>query len=590
VEDWKGNGVTEVFWDEKYQRYALTCKELMLNGFADREKYERLLKNLERLWSEKSVTEEIYLRLKNEYADKLKKAKRHIANTKSKITARIKESGRQINEINTEIEAITARFSIGEYTKEASSEMVQPLEKQKQLFESAINELKVVYNIKSAQAPPLDQGPAPEPNPTTSAGPPFLQNSESTDEESIILEAPIYEKPPDIRTPIDSRTHSTKIERKKRSWRSILIIALILITAIDLVIWGLILIIGQKKPLSVGDQVPNFTLPDINGKLVSLQDFRGKQVVLYFWWQCPPCKQELPYIQDLSSGGDDRITKLLTINTLDSKNGVIDYMNKNGYDFPVLLDTSNSVITQYMLRNSVPQTIVINPNGKIQNMRAGAFQNEDAFKKFATDGLSQFDRTPPQISGINLSTKSILSWKTDIKTRSSLQVIQVDGNVISRHVTENWTISHSVDLDKMKIPEYAKIKIFSTDYFGNNASAEFTPIKTPTQNTDLSVLVIVNEDGTIYQEDKYLPVDFENGGTKKYICYGRISNTTHNIVTVGWSVHLVSCPTGGEHSVFAAADEVAIDGYRGQIVKIPISIDGNAPSGLYQFKIDFYGL
>jgi peroxiredoxin Q/BCP len=35
--------------------------------------------------------------------------------------------------------------------------------------------------------------------------------------------------------------------------------------------------------LDVGTKAPDFTLPDINDKLVSLQDFRGKKVVLWFF-------------------------------------------------------------------------------------------------------------------------------------------------------------------------------------------------------------------------------------------------------------------------------------------------------------------
>jgi peroxiredoxin/predicted DNA binding CopG/RHH family protein len=580
--------MSNVFWDEKFHSYAPEFKEQMLNGYTDREKYEKLIKNLDKLQSDKLVTEENYVKLKNEYSEKLRKAKRHIASTKSKITARIKQCTKQVNEINDETETINARFTIGEYSKEAFNESMRGLEQQKQLFESAITELRIVHKINSTQAPSPEKPPPAEQMPPISEESPHVQEPVIINEESVIQTPPIVDKASEATTSPISQKYTTEIKTKKRGWRSVLLIVLIGIAAIDLVIWGLILAVGPKKPLSIGDQAPNFTLPDINGRLVSLQDFHGKQVVLYIWWQCPPCKQDLPYIQDLNNGSDERMIRVLTINTLDSKNGIIDFVSRSGYSFPVLLDTNNSVTAQYMLRG-VPQTIVINRDGKIQNMKAGAFQNQDEFRKLATGGLSQFDKAPPQISEVNLSATYVLSWRTDKKTQSSLQGVQVDGNVTSWDITENWTVYHTVNIANMSSYDYDKIKIVSRDYLGNNALATITPPK-PTPSNDLSTTVIVNEDGTLYQEEKLIKIDFVNGGTKKYVCYGRISNTTHNIVTVGWSIHLVSCPIGGEHSVFAATDEVAIDGYLGQIVKIPISIDGNAPSGPYQFKIVFYGL
>ena len=45
----------------------------------------------------------------------------------------------------------------------------------------------------------------------------------------------------------------------------------------------------------VGAKAPSFALPDLNGRTISLEQFKGKVVFLDFWapW-CIPCKQELP--------------------------------------------------------------------------------------------------------------------------------------------------------------------------------------------------------------------------------------------------------------------------------------------------------
>ena len=52
--------------------------------------------------------------------------------------------------------------------------------------------------------------------------------------------------------------------------------------------------------LGSGSQVENFTLKDLSGKSVSLNQFKGKVVVLNFWasW-CPPCRNEMPEFNEM---------------------------------------------------------------------------------------------------------------------------------------------------------------------------------------------------------------------------------------------------------------------------------------------------
>jgi hypothetical protein len=240
---------------------------------------------------------------------------------------------------------------------------------------------------------------------------------------------------------------------------------------------------------------------------------------------------------------------------------------------------------------AVPYTIIIGSDGKIKNIVVGNAQGYGGLKKLV-EGLNvTWDKTPPQISEINLSTSSIISWKTDKETHSSLQGIQDDGKVTGWDVTEDWTTYHRVDITSMKAYGYDKIKIISMDYCGNTASAVITSNPAPAYDDDLSFSVEVNDDGSLsYPEENTIKIHFVKGGTKKYVCSGIISNGMHNIITVEWDVFLVSCPDGGEHFVFAAADQVDVEGGDARIVRIPISIDGNAPNGLYQFKILFYGL
>ena len=65
----------------------------------------------------------------------------------------------------------------------------------------------------------------------------------------------------------------------------------------------------------VGNRAPDFELNNLEGQLVSLGDLRGKPVLINFWatW-CPPCRAEMPYLQQIYEEWSDKGLVLLAIN------------------------------------------------------------------------------------------------------------------------------------------------------------------------------------------------------------------------------------------------------------------------------------
>lgn len=93
---------------------------------------------------------------------------------------------------------------------------------------------------------------------------------------------------------------------------------------------------AQERPL------PAFELTDVRGRKWALSELQGKTVFVNFWatW-CFPCVQELPLVQELNeqlAERDDVV--LVTLNVDDNAGLVAPFLEKNEYDFPVLLGVS----------------------------------------------------------------------------------------------------------------------------------------------------------------------------------------------------------------------------------------------------------
>ena len=115
----------------------------------------------------------------------------------------------------------------------------------------------------------------------------------------------------------------------------------------------------------------------LDGKLVNMEDYRGKVIFLNFWatW-CMPCVAELPSINKLyNQFKDDNIIFLLVSNENSEK--VKSYKTRKKYDIPFyIIDEDGSVPHQYYSR-SIPTTFIINKEGKVVKASLGAEDWDD---------------------------------------------------------------------------------------------------------------------------------------------------------------------------------------------------------------------
>ena len=129
---------------------------------------------------------------------------------------------------------------------------------------------------------------------------------------------------------------------------------------------------------AVGDRAADFQLRDLEGNEVSLSSLRGSPILLNFWatW-CPPCRLEMPFIQEVYQEWTDKGLVILAIDIGESAATVRDFMQNSNYTIPVLLDTRRVVSQKYNV-TAIPTTYFIDRNGVIQDKLIGAFPSKDS--------------------------------------------------------------------------------------------------------------------------------------------------------------------------------------------------------------------
>jgi len=138
--------------------------------------------------------------------------------------------------------------------------------------------------------------------------------------------------------------------------------------------------------LQVGDRAPDFTLTNLSGDDVSLSDYRGKPVMLNFWYpSCSDCVNEIPTIQQYytSKQSINNHFSILAVNFVDDEQTVQDFVRQKHLTYPIVMDDQQLVSTLYHVRET-PTSYFIDPQGIIQSVLIGPVNNS-FLKRVLTD-------------------------------------------------------------------------------------------------------------------------------------------------------------------------------------------------------------
>jgi thioredoxin-dependent peroxiredoxin len=152
-------------------------------------------------------------------------------------------------------------------------------------------------------------------------------------------------------------------------------LVLAVIAFVALLVGGTVSRAGGEAP-AVGSPAPDFTLNSQEGKPVSLHDFKGKWVVLYFYPKdfTSGCTVEAHNFQRDLAQYEQKNAVIVGVSVQDEDSHQ-KFCTKEGLSFKLLADTKNEVSSQYdsvmnvaVTKLSARHTFLIDPQGKVQKV------------------------------------------------------------------------------------------------------------------------------------------------------------------------------------------------------------------------------
>jgi len=136
---------------------------------------------------------------------------------------------------------------------------------------------------------------------------------------------------------------------------------------------------ANQTQLKAGDPAPEFTLPDADGKPVSLADFRGQRVIVYFYpaAMTPGCTTQACDFRDSLSALNGAGVQVVGISP-DSTDKLVEFRKQQSLTFPLLSDADKTVLNAYgaygeknnygkTVMGVIRSTFVVGADGKLED-------------------------------------------------------------------------------------------------------------------------------------------------------------------------------------------------------------------------------
>ena len=156
----------------------------------------------------------------------------------------------------------------------------------------------------------------------------------------------------------------------------------------------------MKFKLKIGKTIPSFFYYKLKIEKKNIKNIENKIIFLNFWSiECDYCIKEINKIEDIISKFDD--IYFLFINCGDSKEDVINFLNKKKLNINILLD-EDDYLTELLDVKNIPTSIIIDKNKNIVNILIGE-QNKIKYINYIKNALNNIDN----IDNLNVSNNNL---------------------------------------------------------------------------------------------------------------------------------------------------------------------------------------
>jgi cytochrome c biogenesis protein CcmG, thiol:disulfide interchange protein DsbE len=140
---------------------------------------------------------------------------------------------------------------------------------------------------------------------------------------------------------------------------------------------------------AVNRPAPSFSLPELGGGTIDLEQYRGQVVLLNFWatW-CEPCQRELPALQAAHERYGNEGLMIIGVNLADDElrqgttpEQIREFLDQYSVTFPIALDVDGKTTDAYRVF-PLPTSFFIDPTGQIRYVHVSELRYDDISARF----------------------------------------------------------------------------------------------------------------------------------------------------------------------------------------------------------------
>ncbi len=278
---------------------------------------------------------------------------------------------------------------------------------------------------------------------------------------------------PEKGSAVKQKTESAHKGKTMSSFNKRYLIIAAAVIVMGLAIWGIVSwISGSTTGFDIGMRAPSFSFQTDTTK-ASLNDFKGKQVVLTFWDRQESCKEEASVLKEATVAVSFDKTAVLIVNGGSDAAITGDCIKNQGITLPVLPDPRRDITRLYGV-NNIPKTFFIDEAGMIAHVRFGSLAGkgdiEAALKTTGTDTVKK----SAVISNVNISSltqaNAIVTWTSNATGSGSVTI--TDGKQMRMLTEAAVTTNHMVAFGSLTAGTVYSVKITIRDTAGKEYSTE----------------------------------------------------------------------------------------------------------------------